>query len=814
MSETSIGEITATLRLKDELSAQMRAASKEVEAISTRFQGVEQSAQGAQAGAGKFSDFMRSHGLGGEVVEGVSGQWLTMSKLASGAALAGGAAFLALTKGAIDTAKEIAVLKDSTGLTVGKLQELAFAGEQVDLKVGKIANAVSNLNQKLATGDAGAVHAVATLNLNLHELRRMDVDERVDAIAEALGRVSDPGARAALAVKLFGATGDDLLPLLTRLHELEDGAVTMSDTTIENLNRVSRAWKMLKADAEAIAGNIVGTFLEMASNIGEITSTTAQANPFGGWQQSSVVAVTAIGEITGAADVAERHTQGLTERQQKYFEAVAEQEEKARIAAEKAGKEFAKKAAEKAIRDAEQAAKDAAKAFADMEKAGHDLGVMTSTQLNKEIGHLQLGMSAVLRDGRPLPGVIQAVVPKLQALAREAHQAGLDTQWLDDQINDLIATERRMNPIPLLDPAMMRTGRDSLALLTGDMKTYSAEHMIAVTNTSLLTSAYETLGITSRAELLDIAKKAREAYDDVLASGTATSDQLIEARGRVLDAERAAGLETVSIWRDTIEPAIRSVIDSVSASVANGLVDMIGHWNRHTEILKGIWEDIKDTFKGILASMLDSFINGFLQGMLKAIGGAKLGEALAGSLLGAVGLGGAAATGGAATGTGAAAGGAATGGAGAIGSAAGAIGSTLIVFDAIVPGGFIEGLFQHEVDPQTRANQQYYDQFMADADRMGMTPEQWAWYAGINMPSTAGLPGFANGTNGFQDFGAGTLAMLHGKEAVVPLDDWQGRSGGGGTMQIIVQQDGRTTAEWLVPFMPGAVRRLGLAGTF
>jgi len=80
-------------------------------------------------------------------------------------------------------------------------------------------------------------------------------------------------------------------------------------------------------------------------------------------------------------------------------------------------------------------------------------------------------------------------------------------------------------------------------------------------------------------------------------------------------------------------------------------------------------------------------------------------------------------------------------------------------------------------------------------------------------------PEYAKGTDGFVNFGKGTPVILHGWEAVVPRGDANatvtgggaGAALGGGMMTVIVEADGRQLSRIVAPYLPGEVRRLGLA---
>lgn len=114
---------------------------------------------------------------------------------------------------------EAAKLADAAGLSVEEMTALGYAAEKAGGSAAGLSSAVATMNAALADAQAGGqdtAAAFAALGMNVDELAAMRPEQRFIAMAEAINSLASPLERAQMAQKLFGASGESLLPMLNK----------------------------------------------------------------------------------------------------------------------------------------------------------------------------------------------------------------------------------------------------------------------------------------------------------------------------------------------------------------------------------------------------------------------------------------------------------------------------------------------------------------------------------------------------------------------------------------------------------------------
>lgn len=193
-------------------------------------------------------------GLKGSIDQGVA----TMGRMESlagtlGRSLAGAftvTAIAGFVRDAVQAADRIQRLSDVTGIGAEALTKLEFAANQSGNTLEQVTNAISQMQNRLASGDQSAVGALTQLNLSLDELRALSPDQQFIEIASAVARIEDPARRVQVAMDLFGRSGAQILPtLISDVKRLGDEFQGMSDRTTEVLDGLGDKFDALKARA-------------------------------------------------------------------------------------------------------------------------------------------------------------------------------------------------------------------------------------------------------------------------------------------------------------------------------------------------------------------------------------------------------------------------------------------------------------------------------------------------------------------------------------------------------------------------------------
>jgi hypothetical protein len=140
--------------------------------------------------------------------------------IAAGAVVAG-AAFAATAKSVIDAGDEAIKASQKFGLTAESFQELVYAGKLADVTSEEVATGLKKLNVNMAETavNAGeAKDAFKALGINVTDAtgNLRQTDDVFLQIADKFAAMEDGAGKTALAVRLFGKAGADLIPLLNQ----------------------------------------------------------------------------------------------------------------------------------------------------------------------------------------------------------------------------------------------------------------------------------------------------------------------------------------------------------------------------------------------------------------------------------------------------------------------------------------------------------------------------------------------------------------------------------------------------------------------
>lgn len=151
-----------------------------------------------------------------------------------------------------------------TGLTVEALSTLGYAAGQGGVQMETLTGSVGKMQKNLvaaAQGSKGAKKALADVGLTAEGLAGLSTEDQFKAIAEGLSHVTDPAAKTAAAMALFGKSGAELLPILAGgskgLNEMQAQArklgLEISTADAEGADKFGDSLDTLAAQGKALA---------------------------------------------------------------------------------------------------------------------------------------------------------------------------------------------------------------------------------------------------------------------------------------------------------------------------------------------------------------------------------------------------------------------------------------------------------------------------------------------------------------------------------------------------------------------------------
>lgn len=288
----------------DELTEEQKALTREIEATKLQLQGYQgqlEEVKSAQDQASKSADTLEKEvGEAGVSAETSKKSFVDFSSVLTG--LNQGAelfkkglqmvsqAYDALIGDTVTLADDLLTQSEITGLTTDQLQEYAYMAELVDTDVSTITGSLTKLTRNMdsaTSGTGAAYNAFQQLGIDIFNtdgtLRNAN-DVFTEAI-DKLGQVENQTERDALAMDLFGKSGQELNPIIAAgseqldafRQEAYDMGYVLDNDTLQSLGDIDDSMQRLDKATDTVKRTIAQA---LAPVVGEITEA------FVDWAQS------------------------------------------------------------------------------------------------------------------------------------------------------------------------------------------------------------------------------------------------------------------------------------------------------------------------------------------------------------------------------------------------------------------------------------------------------------------------------------------------------------------------------------------------
>jgi len=185
-------------------------------------------------------------------------------------------------KGFASWGDSLSKMSGRTGVAVTALSELAYAAQQSGTDVATLESSLRIMQKNLAAafdGNAAAIRTLENLGVSVAKLKNLSPDEQFTALGEAISRIQDPTLRTAMAMRVFGKSGSQLLPMFAdgasginllrkRCREL---GLTVSDLDAKNATKLTDAltdiWLTVKAVGFAAGAALAEPFLKFSESV-------------------------------------------------------------------------------------------------------------------------------------------------------------------------------------------------------------------------------------------------------------------------------------------------------------------------------------------------------------------------------------------------------------------------------------------------------------------------------------------------------------------------------------------------------------------